>query len=112
MLQELLNSLQQTKTKSNEINESLAQKKEIERTLNKEINVYLPLAEFGSVLFFSILDVPKLNRLYKFSLSSFIHLFRKTLGIRRVSSNPAVVLEIISHTFRTCRGKRLHREKN
>jgi len=83
-VQELLNSLQQTKTKSNEIKVSLEQKKAVEQKLNIEIDVYRPLAEFGSVLFFSILDVPKLNRLYKFSLSCFINLFRKTLASRQV----------------------------
>lgn len=84
--QELLNSLNQTKENSIKIENSLAEQSALEASLNKEINVYLPLAEFGSLNYFALLDLAKLNKTYQFSLASFINLFIKTLKAPSVSS--------------------------
>ncbi len=64
-----------------DITASLEESSNIEEALNTEINVYLSLAEFGSRIFFAILDIPKLNRLYTFSLACFIHLFSNVIEI-------------------------------
>jgi dynein heavy chain 2 len=57
------------------LKESIALQESIER----EGNVYLPVATFASDLYFTISDMTKLNNLYRISLSAFIHLFQKSL---------------------------------
>lgn len=75
----LIESLNQTKASSNTITASLQESHQMEASLDKERNVYLPLAESGSVMFFIISDLAKINNMYRFSLASFLRLFQKTL---------------------------------
>lgn len=76
---ELLDSLNKTKASSLAITESLAESSQLEEALNNEISDYLPFAEFGSCLYFAIIDTSKLNNMYQFSLNSFAGLFEKAL---------------------------------
>ena len=64
---ELLDSLNQTKSKSATIETSLRESTVLQENLEKEGNVYLPLAEFASKLYFVIKDLSKINQMYQFS---------------------------------------------
>lgn len=76
---ELLASLNETKSKSAAIEESLAESTDLQQKLEAEGNVYLPVARFGSTMFFLVADLYKLNVMYRFSLTSFLRLFEATL---------------------------------
>lgn len=77
---ELLESLNKTKASSLAITESLAESSQLEEALNNEISDYLPFAEFGSCLYFAIIDASKLSNMYQFSLNSFAGLFERALN--------------------------------
>ena len=76
---ELLASLNETKDKSASIAASLKESTTLQEKLEKEGNVYLPVAKFASKLYFTICDLSKLNNMYRISLASFLRLFQKTL---------------------------------
>ncbi len=76
---ELLASLNETKAKSAHIADSLKESSALQENLEAEGNVYLPLAEFASRLFFTIADLVKLNNMYRTSLASFLRLYEATL---------------------------------
>ena len=76
---ELLDSLNQTKTKSATIENSLKESVVLQENLEKEGNTYLPLAEFASKLYFVIKELSKVNIMYQFSQNAFVNLYVKTL---------------------------------
>ena len=76
---ELLDSLNQTKTKSATIESSLKESIVLQENLEKEGNTYLPVAEFASKLYFVIKELSKINIMYQFSQNSFVSLYEKTL---------------------------------
>jgi dynein heavy chain 2 len=80
ILQDLLASLNETKANSAAIYESLAESSHLQAELNKECDVYQPLAEFGSTLYFIIADLGKVNNMYQFSVTAFMRLFQKALS--------------------------------
>ena len=51
----------------------------LQESIEREGNVYLPVASFASDLYFTISDMSKLNNLYRISLSAFINLFQRSL---------------------------------
>nr|WAW84826.1 cytoplasmic dynein 2 heavy chain 1 [Halisarca dujardinii] len=75
----LLQSLNETKAKSTTISKSLQDSLQIQQSLDKEREVYLPVAQTGSDLYFLISDLSKLNNMYRFGLQSFLGLFRQAL---------------------------------
>ena len=83
----LLKSLNQTKAKSSTIAASLSESQELQSSLDKERDSYLPLSQFGSLLFFVISDLNKLNNMYSFSLSSFLRLFQRALQSKQDLGN-------------------------
>ena len=76
---ELLASLNETKHKSAAIEDSLKESTALQQKLEVEGNVYLPVAQFASKLFFLVSDLKKLENMYRFSLASFLRLFQFTL---------------------------------
>ena len=74
---ELLDSLNETKTKSAIIENSLTESENLQSNLELEANTYLPLAIFASKLFFSLTDLSKINNMYQFSLAAFVQLYEK-----------------------------------
>ena len=83
---ELVNSLNETKTSSEEISKSLLESKKLEIQLDKEFQIYQSTADFGSKLFFTIKSLSALNNLYQFSVSSFKNLFKKSLKTQLLNS--------------------------
>jgi dynein heavy chain 2 len=80
ILQDLLASLNETKASSAAIFGSLSESSRLQAELNKECDVYQPLAEFGSTLYFIIMDLGKVNNMYQFSVNAFMRLFQKALS--------------------------------
>jgi len=76
---ELLESLNKTKESSATIEKSLTESHRLTESLDKEREVYLPLAETGSKLYFVIVCMDAVNSMYKFSLNAYLGLFQRAL---------------------------------
>lgn len=83
----LIESLNQAKEKSITIAQSLSESKSIQVSLDEERAKYSLIATYGSILYFVIHDLTKLNNMYQFSLSTFLHLFDQALSIESGSSD-------------------------
>ena len=94
----LLESLNLTKTKSLTIAESLLESQQLQTSLDKERNSFLPLATYGSDLFFVISDLSKLNNMYRFSLASFLRLFERALANKQDAGNTALRINTLTTT--------------
>ena len=75
----LIESLNQTKTKSISISKLLQESSQLQQTLDKEREVYRELAIKGATTFIIIKDLQKINNMYRFSLSYFVKLFVQAL---------------------------------
>ncbi len=75
----LIDSLNETKSKSETIAQALAESKTLQASLDEQREEYRPVARAGSNLFFLITDLAKLSGMYQFSLESFERLFRGSL---------------------------------
>jgi dynein heavy chain 2 len=95
----LLDSLNETKAKSSTITQSLLESVELQKTLNKERDAYLSLAEYSSDLFFIVSSLSKLNNMYQFSLSSFVRLFKRALCNKEHMGNTELRLRSLKSTF-------------
>ena len=65
----------------------------------QEREVYLPVAQSGSVLFFLISDLCKLNSMYQFGLPSFLRLFQQALTFEEVSRSTPTILDHSPYIF-------------
>uniref|UniRef100_A0A3B4BEV1 Dynein heavy chain ATP-binding dynein motor region domain-containing protein n=1 Tax=Periophthalmus magnuspinnatus TaxID=409849 RepID=A0A3B4BEV1_9GOBI len=79
---ELIDSLNQTKASSALIQESLMESHRLQASLDQR-DVYLPLAESASKMFFVITDLSRINNMYRFSLASFLRLFQRALQAKK-----------------------------
>eukprot|EP01135_Chromosphaera_perkinsii_P005308 Nk52_evm1s338 gene=Nk52_evmTU1s338 len=82
----LIDSLNDTKTKANTISSSLKESKKLQQSLDKERDAYLGLAKAGSDLYFLINDLSKINKMYQFSLPSFVRLFKLSISVKVTGS--------------------------
>uniref|UniRef100_A0A5K4FDN9 Cytoplasmic dynein 2 heavy chain 1 n=1 Tax=Schistosoma mansoni TaxID=6183 RepID=A0A5K4FDN9_SCHMA len=78
---ELLSSLNKTKQSSLVVTNSLEESLRLQAELNKERNVFYPLAETSSRLYFALKDLMKINHMYQFSLNSFLYLYQCALSM-------------------------------
>ena len=76
---ELLDSLNLTKTNSATIEQSLQESARLQKSLDEEGDTYLPFADFGSKLFFSLKDLSNISNMYQYSLGSFNNLYERTM---------------------------------
>ncbi|XP_062407923.1 dynein cytoplasmic 2 heavy chain 1 [Sardina pilchardus] len=76
---DLIESLNQTKSSSALIQESLSESHRLQASLDQERDAYLPLAESASKMYFVITDLSKINNMYRFSLASFLRIFQRAL---------------------------------
>ena len=95
----LLESLNLTKTKSLTIADSLSESQKLQASLDQERNSYLPLAAYGSNLFFVISDLSKLNNMYRFSLASFLRLFQKALLGKQDSGSTKLRIHALTNSL-------------
>ena len=75
----LIDSLNNTKQQAMEIRASLANSKEIAADLDRQREVYRPIAAAGSRLFFLLSQLTAVNNMYDFSLTTFTSLFNANL---------------------------------
>ncbi|XP_052360063.1 cytoplasmic dynein 2 heavy chain 1 isoform X2 [Oncorhynchus keta] len=80
---ELIDSLNQTKSSSALIQDSLRESHRLQASLDQERDAYLPLAESASKIYFVITDLSRINNMYRFSLASFLRLFQRALQSKK-----------------------------
>ena len=79
--EELITVLADTKSKSTDVKEKLISAAEMRKNINEKREQYRPVATRGSVLYFSIVDMSKVNCMYQTSLDQFQVLFDKSMEI-------------------------------
>jgi len=85
----LITSLNELKTKSQAIKTKLEQSSKLQESLDAQRNVYQPVAAVGSRLFFTLLDLEKINPMYRYALPMFIDLYTKALDSKELGhANP------------------------
>ncbi len=94
----LLESLNQTKSKSLTITESLSESVLLQTSLDQERDSFLPLAMFGSTLYFVICDLCKQNNMYRFSLASFLKLFKRAFQNKQDAGNVELRIRALKTT--------------
>ncbi|KAH3756292.1 cytoplasmic dynein 2 heavy chain 1 [Pelomyxa schiedti] len=77
----LQDSLNETKQKASEIALTLSKSATLKTQLDSERNLYKPIATTGSKLFFMLSELHKINSMYCYSLTSFLPIFKRALGI-------------------------------
>jgi dynein heavy chain 2 len=75
----LIESLNQTKIQSSQVETALNESKQLQESLDEQRNVYKDFAYIGSNLFMVFGALIKLNNMYQFSLASFVKLFTRSL---------------------------------
>jgi dynein heavy chain, axonemal len=73
--EELINTLSQSKVTSNQIFAKVAEAEVTERQIDETRELYRPVAQRASLLFFCISDLASVNPMYQYSLSWFTALF-------------------------------------
>ncbi|KAG7470921.1 hypothetical protein MATL_G00119020 [Megalops atlanticus] len=84
---DLIESLNQTKSSSALIQESLTESHRLQASLDQERDAYLPLAESASTMYFVITDLSKINNMYRFSLAAFLRIFQRALQSKKESES-------------------------
>ncbi|VDN10779.1 unnamed protein product [Dibothriocephalus latus] len=87
--------LNSSKELSNEIAEKQAYFEETEKKIDEARMGYVPIADYTSVLFFSIADLANIDPMYQYSLSWFINLFNLGIENSEKSDNLETRLEIL-----------------
>lgn len=76
---DLLRSLNETKTSSEEISEALEKSNQLETQLNVECASYKPIADFAATVYFALTPLATLSNMYRYAVSSFRKIFLKSL---------------------------------
>lgn len=92
----LLNSLDETKTKSIQISESLQESGKLKASLEKERNVYQPHAAIGTQVFLKLKDLQSMNNMYCFSLAEFTKVFKDNLKSAHGISDPKELIKLLN----------------
>lgn len=74
--------LDSSKVLSDEISKKQKIAEETERKIEQSRQGYCPIAQHGSVLFFSITDLPNIDPMYQYSLVWFVNLFLISINDR------------------------------
>jgi dynein heavy chain 2, cytosolic len=95
----LINSLNQTKQQSTQIESALEESKKLQLSLDQQRNVYKSFANIGSNLFMVIGDLIKINNMYQFSLAAFIKLFKRALETKPQAGSIEEKLSLLSNSL-------------
>jgi len=107
---DLIETLEQTKTKAVEISEKLEEAKSTAVEIDATCAAYRPVAKRGSILFFVMSSLATLNNMYELSLALYMVVFLQSLRRAEPDSNVELRLENIVATLTadcyayTCRG--------
>lgn len=96
---QLVDSLNNTKAQSSEIEKALVESQKFQESLDTQRNIYRSFAATGADLFMVIEDLLKINNMYQFSLASFINMFRKALESKPAASSTDEKLKLLSDTL-------------
>ena len=77
---ELINSLEQTKTRAKQIEESKKTTEALIEDINKKREIYRGVGEEGAMLFFLISKLFVIENMYQYSLNSFVYFFEKAIA--------------------------------
>jgi dynein heavy chain 2 len=97
--QQLVDSLNNTKTQAGEIEKALVDSQKFQISLDTQRNIYRSFATVGANLFMVIEDLVKVNNMYQFSLASFINLFKKALASKPNAASTDEKLRLLSDTL-------------
>ncbi len=108
--EKLVNTLQSSKTISEEVTMQLAVSEQTEKRIDIAREGYRPAAQRASILYFVLNDISSVDPMYQFSLDSYIELFEKSIS--KAKKFEEISERIISlneyHTYsvykNTCRG--------
>lgn len=81
--QELIATLENTKSTAVEIQEKLNQSKQTKSDIGVARSVYKPVAKRGSILYFAESGLVTINSMYEISLDSFLTVFKTSLQLAR-----------------------------
>ncbi|KAJ3344816.1 Cytoplasmic dynein 2 heavy chain 1 [Entophlyctis luteolus] len=90
----LIESLNETNSKSASIAQSLSTSLQLQKDLDREREKFSPLSEFASNLYFAVCDLPKLNHMYQFSLAAYIRIFETALRVEGSATNDGIELRL------------------
>ncbi|EDV22455.1 uncharacterized protein TRIADDRAFT_50643 [Trichoplax adhaerens] len=76
---ELVQTLENTKTKATEVSDKLSLAEKNSADIDKLRDGYRPAAKLGAVLFFVLSDMAVINNMYQYSLASFLDVFEFSL---------------------------------
>jgi dynein heavy chain 2, cytosolic len=96
---QLVDSLNNTKAQSSEIEKALIEAHKFQESLDTQRNIYSTFAAIGADLFMVIEDLIKVNNMYQFSLASFIKMFKKALESKPSASTTDEKLKLLSDTL-------------
>lgn len=97
----LLDSLTQTKMKSATIAEKLEESVNLQISLDRDRDAYLPLAQAAAQIFFVISDLVKVNNMYQFSLAAFLQLFQTALKEKNDGHAPDLRIKLLRSSLQT-----------
>ncbi|XP_028025407.1 dynein heavy chain 10, axonemal [Bombyx mandarina] len=86
---ELVNTLENTKSKAAEVMEKLELAEATTKDIEKLRDGYRPVAKRGSILFFVLSDMAGVNSMYQYSLSSYLDVF--SFSLRKAMPNVILV---------------------
>lgn len=95
----LIDSLNQTKVQSSQIEQALTESKNLQMSLDQQRNVYKNFAQTGSNLFMVFGDLMKINNMYQFSLAQFIKLFTRSLETKPQARSTEEKLNYLSNNL-------------
>jgi len=69
---ELINTLDETKTKASEVAEKLKLAAKTADEVEKNRDIYRPVAKRGAILFFILAEMANINSMYQYALSAYV----------------------------------------
>ena len=88
----LINTLSEAKATGDTISAAMAAASKLEVEIDRVRNLYIPIANVVSVLYFCISDLANIDPMYQFSLAWFVALYQRTIA-EAEAGNPEFVIE-------------------
>ncbi len=92
--EDLIRVLRETKVTSEEVKEKIKVSEETEKKITIARNEFRPIASRGSVLYFLVVEMAKINMMYQTSLKQFLNLFDNS--IKNSTKTPIVDERIVN----------------
>jgi len=95
--EDLIRTLEVTKAAAGEAQEKLAASQVTQESIETVRQGYMPSAERGSILFFSMNGLGAINEMYQYSLTAFLGVFQTSLRTSKPDKNLVHRLRFINH---------------